>query len=276
MWASLPTLVRVDQVSIKNTNIAPYATDIMKTNDAFIMHVNADYPEHVDFAFRLAIEYRMKFKRDVVVDVSGYRKFGHNEQDMPKFTQPQTYDKVEKSVPMWKLYAAQLVNEGVFTQAEIDAKYNKFMDNLNKAYEQAKTENFNPKDWDSSTWKNIIVAGQEGDLRSPVTAISEQTFKQIGKTINTLPEDRHFHSIITKVYSERLKAIETGQGVDWAGAEALAFATLLNEGFGVRLSGEDVRRGTFSHRHAAILDQKDYKPYFPINSILDKDEETRF
>ena len=109
-----------------------------------------------------------------------------------------------------------------------------------------------------------------------MTSISEQAFKQIGKAINTLPEGRNFHSIINKVYGERLKAIETGSGVDWAGAEALAFASLLGEGFGVRLSGEDVRRGTFSHRHAAILDQKDYTGYFPINSILDKDEETRF
>ena len=129
----------------------------MKTNDSFIMHVNAEYPEHVDFAFKLAVDYRMKFKKDVVVDISGYRKFGHNEQDMPKFTQPQTYELVEKTLPMWKKYTAELVKEGTFTQEEIDAKYNKYIENLNQAFEKAKTDNFNPKDWDSSTWKTILT-----------------------------------------------------------------------------------------------------------------------
>jgi len=254
----------------------PYATDVMKTNNSFIMHVNADCPEHVDFAFKLAVEYRMKFKRDVVIDVSGYRKFGHNEQDMPKFTQPMTYEKVEQRVPMWKQYAEQLVKDKVFTEEEITRKYEKFTAMMEKAFEKAKTENFNAKDWDSSTWKSILQTVDNNDTKSPTTSISESTFKSIGKRINSLPSGKTFHPIILKVYEQRLKAIETGEGVDWAGAEALAFATLLNEGFGVRLSGEDVRRGTFSHRHAALIDQKDYSKYFPINSILDKDEEVRF
>jgi 2-oxoglutarate dehydrogenase E1 component len=254
----------------------PYCTDVMKANNSFIIHVNADYPEQVDWAFKLAIEYRMKFKRDVVVDVSGYRKFGHNEQDMPKFTQPKSYERVEKMTPMWKKYAAEIVKSGEFTQEEIDARYNFHMEKMDQAFEKAKHENFNHKDWDSSTWKGILSPALKGeDHRSPVTKISEDQFKTIGRKINTLPT-KNFHPIIQKVYEQRLKAVETGQGLDWAGAEALAFASLLIEGFGVRLSGEDVRRGTFSHRHACIIDQKDYFKYYPIRSVLTQDQEIKF
>lgn len=250
----------------------------MKTNDSFILHVNADYPEHVDFAFKLAVEYRMKFKRDVVIDVSGYRKYGHNEQDAPKFTQPLVYDKVAEKTPMWKMYTKQLVEEGHFTQAEIDTKYQRCIDNLEKAFTAAKDQNFDVKDWDSSTWKSVLTIPQDSaeyDPNSPVTAISQKDFKTIGRLINTLPENKEFHPIINKVYDLRLKSIETGEGVDWASAEALAFATLLQEGFGVRLSGEDVRRGTFSHRHAVILDQKDFSQYTPILASLDEESKSK-
>ena len=153
----------------------------MKANSSFVIHVNADYPEHVDFAFKLAIEYRMEFKRDVVVDVSGYRKFGHNEQDMPKFTQPKMYERVEKKLPMWQLYAKTLVESGVFTQAEIDAKYSQYMEKMNKAFEAAKSENFDVKQWDSSTWKNVLSPKTGVDSKHPITSITEQTFKTLGK-----------------------------------------------------------------------------------------------
>lgn len=250
----------------------------MKTNDSFVMHVNADYPEHVDFVFKLAVEYRMKFKRDVVIDVSGYRKYGHNEQDAPKFTQPLVYDKVAEKIPMWKMYTKQLVDEGSFTQEEIDAKYQKCMDNLEIAFSAAKTQNFDAAQWDSATWKSVLKISEDSpefDPKNPVTAISEKDFKAVGRLINSLPETKEFHPIINKVYDLRLKSIETGEGVDWATAEALAFSTLLQEGFGVRLSGEDVRRGTFSHRHAVILDQNDFSSYTPILSSIDKESQSK-
>lgn len=249
----------------------------MKSNDGFVIHVNADYPEHVDFAFQLALEYRMKFKRDVCIDVSGYRKYGHNEQDMPKFTQPRQYDLIEKKTPMWKLYSQQLVSEGVFTQAEIDAKYNKFIGVLDQAFEKSKHDNFDVKTWDSSTWKNVMDASKSNTENKPtVTSISESTLKSIGKNINTLPANKQFHPIIYKVYEARLKSIETGRGLDWATAEALAFGSLLQEGFGVRLSGEDVRRGTFSHRHAVLIDQNDNSRYYPLKTLLDSSENLKF
>lgn len=255
-----------------------YCTDIMKATNSFIIHVNADRPEHVDYAFKLAMEYRQRFRQDVIIDVVGYRKFGHNEQDMPKFTQPKMYQRVEGKTPMWKSYAQELVDTGVFTQAEIDAKYAKYVDVLEKAFEAAKTENFNHKEWDSTVWKKIIGNKSHGEnaYKTPITAIPEDQFKTIGKKINTLPTGKTFHSIILKVYEARLKAIESGKGVDWAGAEALAFATLLEEGHGIRLSGEDVRRGTFSHRHATLTDQKDNSRYYPIRSLLSEDEARRF
>ena len=250
----------------------------MKANNSFIIHVNADFPEHVDYAFQLAIEYRTKFKKDVVIDVSGYRKYGHNEQDMPKFTQPKMYDRVEKKTPMWKMYAQQLVKEGAFSQAEIDAKYEAFMAKMDKAFESAKKENAKHDSWDESASGALYIPPNHNGVhdKSPITSISESTFKGLGTLINTLPTGKHFHPIIAKVYEQRLKAVETGKGLDWAAAEALAFASLIQEGFGVRLSGEDVRRGTFSHRHACIVDQKDYSRYFPLHSILDKEEELRF
>lgn len=250
----------------------------MKTNDSFIMHVNADYPEHVDFVFKLAMEYRLKFKRDVVIDVSGYRKYGHNEQDQPFFTQPQTYSKVQQKKPMWKLYCDQLISEGIFTQEEIDQKFENCRQNLEKAFEAAKHQNFSHKDWDSSTWKTLISVNPDSkiDRMNPVTSISEAEFKSVGRIINTLPEGKNFHSIINNVYKHRLAAIEAGEGVDWAGAEALAFATLIQDGFGVRLSGEDVKRGTFSHRHAVIVDQKDYSTYAPISTVIEPTESNKF
>lgn len=248
----------------------------MKTNNSFIIHVNADYPEEVDFAFKLAIEYRMKFKRDVVVDVSGYRKYGHNEQDMPKFTQPKMYQRVEQKEPMWKMYCKRLVEEGSFTQEEIDQRYQKKIDRLEGAFEKAKTENFNPKDWDSTAWGNLLSHTTSAGVKNFHTNISDSDFKSIGKKITTLPTGKNFHSIIIKNYEQRLKSIESGEGIDWATAEALAFGSLLTEGYGVRLSGEDVRRGTFSHRHAALVDQKDASRYYPLRQLLDRDEEIKF
>lgn len=261
---------------VSDSNVAPYCTDIMKTNEAFIIHVNADFPEHVDFAFKLAIDYRMAFKRDVVVDVSGYRKYGHNEQDQPRFTQPKMYEIVEKKKPMWKMYCEQLVADGVFTQEEIDAHYKKKIERLEEAFEKAKKENFNPKEWDSYSANEPLRSSVTGNKKKVITSISEADFKSLGRKINVLPQGKNFHPTAKKVYEQRLKSIESGEGIDWGTAEALAFGSLLAEGYGVRLSGEDVRRGTFSHRHCVLIDQLDNSRFYPLRQILDKDQEVRF
>lgn len=248
----------------------------MKSNEAFIIHVNADHPEHVDYAFKLAIDYRTAFKRDVVIDVSGYRKYGHNEQDQPRFTQPKMYERVEKKKPMWKMYCEQLVSEGEFTQTEIDNLYKEKTVKLEAAFEKAKTENFNPKEWDSYSANEPLRSSVTGNKKKVITSISDADFKALGKKINTLPVSKSFHPVVRKVYEQRMKSVETGEGIDWGMAEALAFGSLLAEGYGVRLSGEDVRRGTFSHRHCVLVDQKDNSRFYPLKQILDKDQEIRF
>lgn len=244
-----------------------YCSDVMKTTNALILHVNADHPEHVDYVFELAVEFRQKFRRDVIVDVVGFRRLGHNEHDSPRFTQPLLYDRVDQHPTLAKLYAQSLVKRGIFTQAEIDAKYQTIMQRVTKAYEVAKSGKFVEVERESETWKPYL--GSYKECKNPAgrdTNISEETFKKIGTLINSVPAENNYHPIVQKVYEARLKSIETGTGVDWATAEALAFGTLLSQGFGVRLSGEDVKRGTFSHRHIGIVDQKNNQDFYPLSA----------
>lgn len=259
------------------THPATYCTDVMKSINAFTIHVNADSPEHVDFAFRLAVEYRLKFQRDVMVDVTGYRRLGHNEHDSPKFTQPKVYEIVDTHPKLMQIYAEQLMKEGVFNQEEISSKYNAAQESLTKAYQWAKEGKPSPNEERQPTlWKGYL--GRWNECKQPAgppTNISEELFGKVGTLINTLPHDRHFHPLAVKVYEQRHKAIETGQGLDWGAAEALAYGTLLDEGYGVRLSGEDVRRGTFSHRHAELIDQKSFQSYYPLDRAI-KNETSPF
>ena len=239
----------------------------MKTINCFTIHVNADHPEHVDFAFQLAFEYRQHFQRDVMVDVTGFRRMGHNEHDNPVFTQPKVYERVAKHPTLFKIYSSRLIEEGTFTQAEIDSVYKKYADKLAEAYESSKKTPVVEREREPSIWKKYL--GSWKDCKNPggpATNISEKTFKEVGLKINTLPKDRFFHDLAGKVYAARLSSIESGKGIDWGTAEALAFGTLLSEGYGVRLSGEDVRRGTFSHRHACLVDQKSYENYYPLDN----------
>lgn len=248
----------------------------MKTINAFTIHVNADYPEHVDFAFQLAFEYRQAFKRDVMVDVTGFRRMGHNEHDNPQFTQPKVYEKVASHPNLFQTYSQRLIEEGSFTQEEIDAIYRDYAQKLAEAYESAKTKPVVEREREPTIWKKYL--GSWKDCKQPAgppTNISPQTFRELGSLINTLPKDKHVHDIAAKVYAARLKAIESGQGLDWGTAEALAFGSLLNQGYGVRLSGEDVRRGTFSHRHAVLVDQKTHEHFYPLDAAV-KDRQSPF
>jgi 2-oxoglutarate dehydrogenase E1 component len=275
---SLQIQKTADHVSL-SLILAPYCTDVFKTINSFVIHINADYPEHVDFAFKLAVEYRMKFKRDVMVDITGYRRLGHNEHDSPKFTQPKVYERVDNHPKLMQIYAKQLISEGVFTKEEVDLKYKKAFESLSKAYDSAKAgKPVVEKERDSKSWSKYLGKWNEcKEPAGPPTKISEQTFKTIGHKINTLPEGRDFHPLAVKVYEARMKAIETGHGLDWGAAEALAFGTLLDEGYGIRLSGEDVRRGTFSHRHACLIDQKSFEHFYPLNQAQkNKDSNLKF
>lgn len=241
----------------------------MKTINAFTIHVNADYPEHVDFAFRLAFDYRQKFRRDVMVDITGFRRMGHNEHDNPYFTQPKIYQKIAEHPTVFQLYSQRLVEEGAFTQDEIDAIYKHYSEKLSASYEDAKSNPYVEREREPTLWKNYL--GNWQDCKKPAgppTNISPETFKSLGALINTLPKDKNIHEIAEKVYAARLKAIHSGQGLDWGTAEALAFASILNQGYGIRLSGEDVRRGTFSHRHACLVDQKTSQNIYPLDAAV--------
>ena len=239
----------------------------MKTINAFTIHVNADFPEKVDAAFRLAVEYRQKFKRDVMVDVIGFRRLGHNEHDSPKFTQPLLYERIDNKPHLASIYSEYLVKSGFFSQDEIDRKYKTIMEQLSQAYETAKAGKWTEKERGSSIWDSLL--GSFADCKNPAgmdTNVSEEIFRKVGRMINELPEGKSYHPITQKVYEARLKSVESGKGIDWPTAEALAFGSLLNLGYGVRVSGEDVKRGTFSHRHAVLFDQKTGENVLPLNS----------
>jgi 2-oxoglutarate dehydrogenase E1 component len=248
-----------------------YCTDVAKTLNAFVIHVNAQNPEYVDWAFQLAVEYNLKFKRDVFVDVIGYRKFGHNEQDMPQFTQPIMYKKIAEITPMWKLYCDQLIGEGVVTQGEIDKKIAVYKDTMFAAFDKAGTENLDLKEWDSTTWKQMLHNTGDSITHSR-TGVSREKLLAINEKINVLPSGYNFHKNIRKVYEGRHKAMTTNTGIGWDLGEQMAYATLLEEGFSLRLSGEDVERGTFAHRHARIYDQDvDGKSWTPLQQCVNEE-----
>lgn len=240
----------------------------MKTINAFIIHVNADYPEHVDHAFKLAVEYRTKFNRDVMIDINGYRRLGHNEHDSPKFTQPKVYNTVDVHPKLITIYSKQLISEGVIKQEDIDKMYNQHMERLTKAYENAKQKQYLDDERKPTLWKPYLGKWTEcKNPAGPPTSISEADFKRVGRLSCDLAKDHELHPLADKAYEARLKSFETGTGLDWATAEQLAFGSLLDAGYGVRLSGEDVKRGTFSHRHAVVFDQRHAGQFAPLSRL---------
>jgi len=252
----------------KDSRSTRYCTDVAKTLNAFVIHVNAQRPDYVDWAFQLAVEYNLKFQRDVFVDVIGYRKFGHNEQDMPQFTQPMMYKKIANVVPMHKLYCDELIAEGVVTQAEIDGKIAVYKEKMFTAFDKAGTGDLDLKEWDSSTWKQLLHSSGDSVVHSR-TGIPRSKIFELNDKINVLPTGYNFHKNIKKVYETRHKSIVNNTGIGWDLGEQMAYASLLDEGFGLRLAGEDVERGTFSHRHARIYDQDvNGKSWTPLNQAV--------
>ncbi len=241
---------------------APYCTEIAKMVQAPIFHVNGDDPEAVVHVCRLAAEYRNLFKEDVVVDMFCYRRSGHNEADEPMFTQPLMYKKIKQHQTTLKLYKDQLIKEGILTEDEVKTKLSDFKKFLDNEFELSKSYKPNKADWLDGTWTGIKIASI--DARRGKTSSTEDEIKTLAKEIHTLPEDFNPHKRIKKIYNDRQQSIMDGKNIDWATAEALAFATLLKDGYGVRLSGQDVGRGTFSHRHAVLYDQENEKRFVPL------------
>jgi len=241
---------------------APYCTEIAKMVQAPIFHVNGDNPEAVVHVCRMAAEYRNKFKEDVVIDMFCYRRSGHNEADEPSFTQPLMYQAIKKHPTTMKIYEKQLNDEEVFKlneTAEIQKKFKLFLD---KEFENAKSYKPNKADWLEGSWSGISTASL--GKRKGKTSVEEDIVKELSELIHKIPENFSAHKKVNKIYNERLKSTREGQSIDWATSESLAFATLLYEGYGVRLSGQDSGRGTFSQRHAVLYDQNNENRFVPL------------
>ncbi|OMJ66775.1 hypothetical protein SteCoe_36269 [Stentor coeruleus] len=243
-----------------------FPTSIASSIQAPIFHVNADCPEEVDFVSRLATDYRNEFRKSVFIDIVGYRRYGHNELDEPLFTNPKMYQLIEKHEPVFNLYQKKLISEGIITEESCQNLIRQILNEFDTSFSTAKQFNQELKNTSltASEWSPITLPQSDPYF----TGVEVDQIKQLGIKINTLPSDINPHPGITKIYKNRLSMIESGVGIDWACAESLAWGSLLSEGTHVRISGEDVQRGTFSQRHSVIKDQKiDSKSYTPLNQI---------
>ncbi len=244
---------------------SPYPTDVAKMVMAPIFHVNGDDPEAVVHVTRIATEFRQRFKKDVVIDMFCYRRHGHNEADEPAFTQPLMYRTIAKHPTTRQIYGDRLVSEDILAPNEPDEMVNRFWEHLEEQFQAARSYRPNKADWLEGKWAGLEPAS--GDDRRGNTAVSLELLREVGLGFTHIPPNVHPHRTLKRVIDARRKAIETGEGIDWSTAEALAFGTLLVEGTPVRLSGQDCGRGTFSQRHSVIHDQESEERYIPLNHI---------
>ena len=247
---------------------SPYPSDVAKGVQAPILHVNGDDPEAVTFACKLAIDYRQTFGRDIVVDMWCYRRFGHNEGDEPGFTQPLMYQRIRQHPGVSKLYAERLVKEGVIDGNYAGEVETHFTATLEQEFEAAKAYKANQADWFGGRWTGLHApADPETARRNVHTGIEQKLFDSLGRTLTTVPDSIQIHKTLARVLDAKREMFASGAGFDWATAEALAYGSLLSEGFSVRLSGQDSGRGTFSQRHAVWVDQTDEHKYVPLSTV---------
>ncbi len=248
-----------------NSRSGPYCSDVARICQAPIFHVNGDDPESAVHVARIATEFRQQFKKDVVVDMFCYRRFGHNESDEPAFTQPLMYKRIAKHPTTRAIYSDRLVKEGVIAEGEAKRVVDDFQARLQGEFEAASSYKPNKADWLEGAWSGFQIAS--GEDRRGETAIEIATLKEIGKGLAAVPKDFAANRKILRLLQSKQQMFESGEGIDWATAEALAFGSLLIEGHPVRLSGQDSGRGTFSQRHAVLVDQETEAHYLPLNSI---------
>ncbi|MGB2932028.1 MAG: 2-oxoglutarate dehydrogenase E1 component, partial [Methyloceanibacter sp.] len=244
---------------------SPYPSDVAKIIDAPIFHVNGDDPEAVVFVTKMATEFRQRFGKPVVVDMFCYRRHGHNEADEPAFTQPLMYARIREHPRVSEIYAAKLVEEGLLTPAEVEAMRTDFRALLEDEFAASEAYRPNRADWLDGRWSHIGHA-EEGARRGS-TGVSLDVLKEVGRKLSFIPKNFTPHKTVARIVAGRRKMIEDGTGIDWSTAEALAFGTILNDGFRVRLSGQDSERGTFSQRHSVLMDQLNEKKYTPLKHI---------
>lgn len=246
-----------------------YCTDVAKTTLCPVFHVNGDDVEAMVQTMEIALEYRQKFHRDVFIDILCYRKYGHNEGDEPKFTQPKLYKAIQKHPNPRDIYLNQLVKEGVLTAADGKKMESELNDYLQKAFDDSKKQDkSHVVNFLETTWKDIRYANQDDFKSNPKTGVDIKKLADLGNKLATLPEGKNYFRKIKKLFDDRKNQIETNS-LDWGTAEMLAYATLLTEGFPVRLTGQDVERGTFSHRHAVVKTEDTEEEIITLN-LLDK------
>lgn len=246
---------------------SPYPSDVAKMVQAPIFHVNGDDPEAVVFATKLATEFRQQFKRDVVIDMFCYRRFGHNESDEPAFTQPLMYAAIKQHPSVVKIYADKLIAEGVITAEQFAGMESEFISYLEDEFDAAKDYSVNKADWFEGKWEGLGLAHDDHEKRRAETGVAEIMLREVGEQLTTFPEKFNIHRTLKRVLDNKHKMFEDATGFDWATAEAMAFGTLLREGYHVRLSGQDCGRGTFSQRHAVFVDQKTEDRYVPLKEV---------
>jgi 2-oxoglutarate dehydrogenase E1 component len=243
----------------------PYATDVAKGIQVPIFHVNGDHPESVAQVVRLAMDYRKTFHSDVVIDMYCYRKYGHNEADEPSFTQPLLYQKIEHHPSVRTLYAKELVDRHVIDKAEADAIVGREHDKLNAAFAAKRSQRPTPA-FGAGVWQGYR-GGLDGATPEVPTAVPREVLEEITTCITTLPEGFRPHRVVAKLLANRAAMGKGEAPLDWGMAEHLAFGSLVRDGYMVRLSGQDSRRGTFSHRHAVIVDQRTAQEYVPLEHV---------
>ncbi|RMD89752.1 MAG: 2-oxoglutarate dehydrogenase E1 component [Alphaproteobacteria bacterium] len=248
---------------------SPYPSDSAKMVQAPIFHVNGDDPEAVVFCAKVATEFRQTFAKDVVVDMFCYRRFGHNEADEPSFTQPLMYAAIKKHPSVVEIYSKRLIAEGLVTADDVAAWRDEFIAMLEAEFTAAQSHLPNKADWLEGRWAGFGKPEAGNLARRAETGVEEVTLRELGKHLTTVPESFHIHRTLKRILDTKAQAIESGENIDWATAEALAFGTLIREGFHLRLSGQDSGRGTFSQRHAVWVDQKTEDRYIPLAAIND-------
>jgi 2-oxoglutarate dehydrogenase E1 component len=244
---------------------SPYCSDVAKMVEAPIFHVNGDNPETVVHVAKIATEFRQKFQKPVVIDMFCYRRHGHNESDEPAFTQPLMYRAIKAHPSVVEIYAKRLIEEGVVTGQDVAGMTGAFRARLDAELAAADSYKPNKADWLDGRWSEIGFADDEA--RRGQTGVALDTLKEVGRRITAMPQDFHAHKTIQRLLQRRREMVETGTGIDWSMAEHLALGTLLNEGFPVRLSGQDSERGTFSQRHSVLFDQETERRYTPLKYV---------
>lgn len=243
----------------------PYCSDIGKAFNCPIFHCNGDDPLAVSTALETAVEYRHEWGTDVIIDMVCYRRNGHNELDQPAFTQPQLYRKISSHPSTIDVFEKRLIESGDMTKEECAEVRQFALDSYESDLQAAKTYKRKEDDWLSSKWKSFRSPRQMSRIRP--TGVNTEILRKIGIVAGTVPPDFKLHRQMAKIFQARREMAEQGEGIDWGTAEALAFGSLLLEGNHVRITGQDVQRGTFSHRHAVVKDQETELEYAPLNHI---------